>query len=133
MYNDESSEIDKNSIIGMLVGEKIRKDTKSYIFILISLVFSLAIPLFTSYEINFWLVSFLLLLFSVLVLNQKILEYRISNGFYGNNQYEAREIISYIEKHSSDDDFNGFDNKKVFPKKQHREEEYKGILGGLVS
>ncbi|EIF8196675.1 hypothetical protein LF025_004401, partial [Vibrio vulnificus] len=35
MYNDESSEIDKNSIVGMLVGEKIKKDTKSYIFIMI--------------------------------------------------------------------------------------------------
>ncbi|GHZ70606.1 hypothetical protein VCSRO175_3424 [Vibrio cholerae] len=133
MYNDDSSEIDKNSIIGMLVGEKIRKDMKSYIFIGISLVVSMSLPVFTSYEVNYWLISFILIFFTLLVLNQKVLEYRISNGFYGSNQYEAREIIGYIERHSSDDDFNGFDNKKVFPRKQHKEQEYKGILEGLLT
>lgn len=133
MYNDDSSDIDRNSIIGMLVGEKIRKDTKSYIFIIISLVISVAIPIFTSMTVNYWLISFLLMMFSLLVLNQKTLEYRIANGFYGNTQYEAREIISYIEKHASNDDFNGFDNKRIFPKKQHQHKEYKGILGELVN
>lgn len=133
MYNDKSSEIDKNSIVGMLVGDKIRKDTKSYIFIIISLIISIALPLVANYEVNFWLISFLLSLFSLLVLNQKVLEYRISNGFYGTNQYEAREIIGYIEQHSSGDDFNGFDDKKTFPRDQRKVQIHGGILEGLTS
>ncbi|EIV1855720.1 hypothetical protein ACWOGY_004313 [Vibrio vulnificus] len=132
MYNDESSEIDKNSIVGMLVGEKIKKDTKSYIFIMISTIISIVLPLLTNSDVNFWLISFLLSLFSLLVLNQKLLEYRITNGFYGSNQYEAREIIGYIEQHSSDDDFTGFNDKKTFPKTQSKRQECSGLLGGLI-
>jgi len=100
MYNEESTEINKNTIIGMLVGDKIKKDTKSFIYLGLSFLVAILLPVTSLIDINFWLLGFLLFMFSMLTLNQKVLEYRIANGIYGENEYEAREIISYIEKHS---------------------------------
>lgn len=135
MYNDDSSGIDNNSVIGMLVGDKIRKDMRSYMFIFFSAILSIVIPFFSNVEHNYYLISLLLLMFLILFLNHKVLGYRISNGFYGNNQYEAREIIGFIDR-SSDNDFGGFDKKDVFPKEKHRKNESNelgGILGELIS
>lgn len=135
MYNDDSSCVDNNSVIGMLIGDKIKKDMRSYMFISFSTILSIVIPFFTNAEHNYYLISLLLLMFLILFLNHKVLGYRISNGLYGNNQYEAREIIGFIEKYS-DNDFGGFDKKDVFPKEKHRKNEsseFGGILGGLLS
>lgn len=131
--NDDSSSIDQNSVIGMLVGDKIKRDTKSYIYIVSAFILAIALPLVLNYEINMWLLSFVLFLFSSLVLNQKTMEYRISKGFYGNNQYEAREIIGYIDSQSLDDDFTGFNKKRIFPEEKQGREECSGALGGLLN
>ena len=49
----------------------------------------------------------------LLFVRQSILDYRILKGFYGNNELEARELIAFILKESSNIDFT--DNGK--PKK----------------
>lgn len=130
---DKFLSMDNASVIGMLVGEKIRKDTKSYIIILVSLLLSLSIPFALGVAINLWLVVLVSIMFLLLVINHKVLEYRISNGLYGNNAYEVREILEYIESYSSDDDFTGFEQEKVFPQEKNGNDEYVGVLGGLIN
>lgn len=105
------SKINEETIVGMLIDEKIKKETKSYVFIFLAMLIALIYPLILSVDTNYWIIGFFLIAFSMLTLNHKILEYRIARGFYGNNQYEVREIISYIQDKSSDDDFHN--GKKV--------------------
>lgn len=132
VYNDDSTEIDRNTVIGLLVGDKIKKDTRSFLYIGVALVVVLGSSLIGISELNYWLVSLLLIAFSLLNLNQKVLEYRISNGLYGQNQYEAREIIGYIENHSNPDDFHDGDNK-VFQEKKRKNNTFSGVYGGLLN
>ena len=133
MYNDESTAINKNTIIGMLVGEKIKKDTKSFIYLGISFLVAVLLPVSGLIAFNYWLVSFLLFMFSMLILNQKVLEYRIANGLYGENEYEAREIIGYIEDHSDSDDFHSGDDKKIFQEKTKSNATFNGVYGELLN
>ncbi len=132
--SEENNNIDKNTIIGMLVGDRIKKDTKSYIYLSISLIASIFIPIIADFNLNLWLIGFLLIIISLLTLNHKILEYRIVKGYYGSNEYEAREIISYLESHTDPDDFNGSGKKKVFQSSLPQNEvEILDLIEGLTS
>ncbi|ELR8747576.1 hypothetical protein QRL21_004261 [Vibrio vulnificus] len=132
--SDSVSEIDKSTVIGMLLGDRMQKDTKSYIYLAIALLASFLFPLFSGLEINFWVVGAVLVMFSLLTLNHKIIEYRVSKGYYGSNEYEVREIISYIERHSDPDDFDSTGRKKVFQTDLPEEnKEFVGLIEGLTA
>lgn len=133
MYNEDSTSINRNTIIGMLVGEKIKKDTKSFIYLGVSFLVTILLPTSGLIALNYWLVFFLIFMFSMLTLNQKVLEYRIANGLYGENEYEAREIIGYIENHSNSDDFHSGGDKKLFQEKAKKNVIFKGVYGELLN
>jgi hypothetical protein len=128
------NEIDKSTVIGMLLGDRMQKDTKSYIYLAIALLASFLFPLISGLEINFWVVGAVLVMFSLLTLNHKVIEYRVSKGYYGSNEYEVREIISYIERHSDPDDFDSTGRRKVFQADLPEEnEEFVGLIEGLTA
>ncbi|WP_190287978.1 hypothetical protein, partial [Marichromatium sp. AB31] len=104
--------LDRSTIVGMLVGNKIKQDTKSYIYLLIALLIHLSMSVFSVVNINVYLITGLIFLIGALSINQKITEYRIRKGYYGGTPYEAREIIRYIEDHSNKNDFTDGDGKK---------------------
>jgi hypothetical protein len=53
---------------------------------------------------------------AVLYIRKMIIEYRILKGFYGNNRYEARELIEFIEQNSEGWNLpGGGSSKKAFP------------------
>jgi len=132
--NGSVNEIDKSTVIGMLLGDRVEKDTKSYIFLAFAFLASFLFPLASNVDINFWVVGAVLLMFSLLTLNHKIIEYRVSKGYYGSNEYEVREIISYIETHSDPDDFDSTGKKKVFQTELPEEKvEFVGLIEGLTT
>ncbi|MFM5568164.1 hypothetical protein [Aeromonas veronii] len=132
--SDSVSEIDKSTVIGMLLGDRMQKDTKSYIYLAIALLASFLFPLLSGLEINFWVVGAVLVMFSLLTLNHKVIEYRVSHGYYGSNEYEVREIISYIERHSDPDDFDSTGWKKVFQTDLPEDnKEFVGLIEGLTA
>jgi hypothetical protein len=54
--------------------------------------------------------------------NQYILTYRIRHGYYGTTEYESREIINLILKHSNKSDFtDGNGLKELFPEAESDE------------
>ena len=111
----DRSAINRSTIVGMLVGKRMKSDAKSYAYLMSALVIYTISSVFGlgSYSAYFYLFIFTML--SGLMINQKVLEYRITKGLYGSNSYEAREIIGYIEDHSDPDDFyNGDDRKRIF-------------------
>lgn len=111
----DTPSINKSTVVGMLVNEKIKKDAKSYLYLTLVLILHIALAALGVMEQSAYFMAFILVMISALMINQKVLEYRIRVGLYGTTQYEAREIIKYAEDHSNPDDFNdGEKRRKVF-------------------
>jgi hypothetical protein len=106
----------ESTIVGMMVVKKVQFYTRAYTLLLLSLVVSLGFNLITKTSLDFGLISFLLGLILILFTNQTALEYRIRKGLYGNNEYEAREILQFIIDHADKTDFtSGGKSKKLLP------------------
>lgn len=102
----DRSAINRSTVVGMLVGKKMKEDTKSYVYFLCALLLQGALTLAGVIELNAYLLGFLVLMVSALAINQKALEYRIKRGLYGSTPYEVREIIKFIDEHADKNDFN---------------------------
>lgn len=108
--------IDKSTIIGIMVNKKIDKDIKAYLLLIASLIAYSLLCFLSILSFNYFGFSLIILFISFISLNQKMLEIRIKKGLYGNNQYEAQEIIAFIEEHSDKSDFTNSDGtKKLMP------------------
>lgn len=126
LYNLKEDNEKHNSVIESVIFERIRKDNKAYVYLLSSLV----IVIFLKINISYTFIP--LLLMSLLFLNQQIISYRIGNGWYGKNYYEAKEILRYINSHFNKDDyFDGGGLKNIFPEIKIKESiETTEILAG---
>lgn len=130
--DQRNKKIDTNTVIGMLVGEKIKKDTKSYLVLFMAMVLSVFLPTLDLYIFNPYVTALFVMLICFIAISHKLLEYRISNGFYGSNSYEAKEIILFIQTKLSDDDFDGFGKREVFQEKDVKAKRHKDELGGVT-
>lgn len=111
----DRSAINRSTIVGMLVGKKVKEDTRSYIYLFLALVAHLGAVLLGLVGFNLYITGFLILMIAALAMNQKALEYRIKYGLYGSTPYEVRELIKFIEEHTDKDDFNDHEGrKKIF-------------------
>lgn len=99
------SEIDNSTIIGIMISNKIRSDTKSYAILLSALVANIALSIATQSSLNFLVMLFIVAMMGCLHVNQKVLEYRVRQGLYGGNEYEAREILQFVLSHADKADF----------------------------
>lgn len=110
------SDVDQNTIIGIMVGQKFKSYTKGYISALLSLIAYLSITHIQGAALNGWVLLIIYSLIAAIYINQKTLEYRIRKGDYGSTEYEAREIISFVLAHSQKTDFIDKDGmKKLMP------------------
>jgi len=128
--NNDAETKEYNSVIESLIISRIAKDYKSYIYLLFSSIFILASSIYNSLNIVYIFVP--ILLSSLLYINQMIIKYRISKGWYGNNYYEAKEIIDYITQHYDKDDFfDGGKLKDIFPEVKKEDSTYSDIVDGV--
>ncbi|NOU49157.1 hypothetical protein HG263_01140 [Pseudoalteromonas sp. JBTF-M23] len=101
--------IDKDTIIGTLILKRIRRDYKAVQCLLLNILCSTLLGLFTSFTSSALGMGIGSLLFLIAIkASHKVLEYRIDKGFYGDNEYEAREILQFI----TSDGGNKFDKGK---------------------
>lgn len=82
----------------------------------------LIINLLSSAAISWTLLMLPIVPTSAFVAIRILTSYRIRNEFYGNNRYEAIELIKFIEKNSNDRNFPGGPGKKVFLSRKARKE-----------
>lgn len=132
IISTNKSDIERNTIVGIMVGTKIRRDTKASIFILVSLLLHFGLAAFKLINLNWLLIAILFFMIGALTINQKALQYRIKNGLYGTNPYEAREITQFILQHSDKTDFidsNGA--KKLMPDLKESVEAESIVYGGV--
>lgn len=122
----DKSSIDRNTIVGIMVGKRISRDSKAYALLAGSLMLYIILSVSSVIEFKLIDISFFLLLIGALALNQKMLEIRIKKGMYGTNPYEVKEIIQFIEEHSDKSDF--IDGKKIKKLIQDPEEDENGVV-----
>jgi hypothetical protein len=95
-----------NTIVGMMLGEKLKKASKAQISLIACLLLHFNLVFLSVVTFS----SFLFVVISVGILSihmdQKLVNYRIRKGWYGKNEFEAKEIINFILSHSNKDSFN---------------------------
>jgi hypothetical protein len=125
-------EVEETTIIGMMIGKKIKKDTRAYVLLFAGLVIYLLFGLFTA-QTNLLGLMFFALAILALQLNQKVTEYRIRKGFYGTNYYEAREIIQFVVENADENFYSGGKIKKLMPEPEVMQEEARCVEGGVFA
>lgn len=129
----DKESVKSNSIIELMLGRKIRNYIKSYkfsiLFIAIFTFIHYKFPDIPGTEIGIAVPIIILL---ATLINQKIVEYRIFNGLYGNNQSEIRELIEFIENHSNPNDFTDGDGLKKLHPSFSKNENVKIFQSGVI-
>jgi hypothetical protein len=104
------------TIAGMLLGKKAKENSVAIFLGIIGIVLHLLFSLSPSIETNTTLLGVLVGFIAAVMINQKLLEFRITHGYYGKNSYEAKEMIEFLISHSDKSDFSDGDGiKKLFP------------------
>lgn len=112
----------ETTIVGMILGNKIKSSSISYSILFGALLVHLIFLKFSFNEVNGFFIFIVSIGMLLTYLDQKLIILRINKGWYGRNEYEAREIIDYIINHSNKDDFTDGDGlKKVLPNAQMEE------------
>lgn len=123
---------DRSTIVGLLVGKKLKRDSKAYLFLMIAALIQSALGLYGSSAYTPICLGVVLIFIGAITLNQKALDYRIKKGFYGTTAYEAKEIVEFISEHSDKSDFtDGGQIKKIAPDAEEVSREvvvYGGVL-----
>jgi hypothetical protein len=104
-----------DTLIGTMLNRKAKIYTKSYISLIISMFGYTGASLFTSLRFEPFLMYANVFFLLVTFINQKTLEFRISKGFYGNDEYEIREMLRFIVENSNNSNYSGGTGLKPFP------------------
>jgi hypothetical protein len=123
------------TIVGFMLGEKAERSSRSQLYLGVALAASFVFSIFLDSSINNVAFILISLFFLGIQVDQKLIEYRIKNGWYGNNEFETREIINFIISHANKDDFNDSGGlKKVIPEPElHGAEDTAIVTGGATT
>ncbi|SIQ02279.1 hypothetical protein [Marinobacterium stanieri] len=111
-----SNQENRNTIIGLMVIEKIKKHRLLQMILIFSFLFLGLISHFNLADYNIYAAFFIFSMILIIQLDHILIDYRVKKGIYGNNEFESREIIDFILSHSDKDDFHdGGVAKKIIP------------------
>ncbi|QXO19237.1 hypothetical protein [Vibrio ostreae] len=102
----DTSKTKTNTVVGMMLKERASTANKIKLLLSGSVLVYLVASVISIIEFNWLAITFPTTLFLALQTDQFLITYRIRKGWYGRNEYEAREIIEYILSHADKDDFN---------------------------
>lgn len=94
-----------DSIVGIYVSQKIKRDMNAYAWMLVALVIYLCDGIIDNGKVEPIGCSLLLLLMVLIGCSQWLLEYRIRKGYFGNNAHEASDLLHFLAENSDQDDF----------------------------
>ncbi|MEA3420930.1 MAG: hypothetical protein U9Q97_04535, partial [Acidobacteriota bacterium] len=95
----------KLSIVGIMRKRKTQQVQKSITILMYALGIFYVVYSFFSLNVNIYISVVFSLLALFLFIGQIALGFRIKEGFFGNNKYEARQIIGFIISESRNIDF----------------------------
>jgi hypothetical protein len=113
---DSAEKHRSNTIVGIMLLEKLKRTTKLQFTLVLCLILNLMLSFLPEIRFSYFLFALVSLLLFCIHVDQQLIEYRIRKGWYGKNEYEAKEIIDFIISHSNKDDFNSSGGlKRVVP------------------
>lgn len=116
LNNTKAENRESNTIVGMMLGEKVKKSSRAQISLIACLLLHFLLVLFSVVNFSSFLFSAVSIGILLLHVDQKLISYRVKKGWYGKNEFEAKEIIDFILSHSNKDDFNDSGGlKRVIP------------------
>jgi hypothetical protein len=135
-YISDQSKIDDDqqkfniTVAGLLLGSKSAETSFAFISYILIIILYLALCSAFSLKLNIPLLVVLLICILLVQIRQSLLKFRIERGYYGLNDYEAREMIEFLLNHSEKADFSDGDGMKIlFPKPKEIEEKQPDITG----
>lgn len=122
------------TIVSMMLQEKLRGSSKYQIILILSLLLNCFLSVLEVTPFSYFLFVIGSLLILAMHIDQKLIDYRVKNGWYGKNEFEAKEIIKFIISHSNKDDFNDSGGlKRVIPLPEiESEEKTVDVRGGAT-
>lgn len=124
IVNSSTGEKKAKTIVGLMLSEKMKKSSRAQLFLFLALLVSIASSLVLNSPANSFVILFISLILLCIQIDHKLIEYRVSKGWYGKNEFETLEIIDFIIAHSDKNDFNDSGGlKKVIPQPKIAEAE----------
>lgn len=139
IYEDSKDPAERHNksktIVGVMLQDKLRKSTKSQLILITCLALNFILSSLSLVNFSYVLLSLVSILMLCIHLDQKLIDYRVRNGWYGKNEFEAKEIINFIISHSNKDDFNDSGGlKRVIPLPEvEAEKEGSELAGGATA
>jgi hypothetical protein len=131
-HSNDKSNANHDTIIEIVLYKKIIRDTKSYLVMGLTVLLLILVHLTLGISQNYIIIPILIIF--LLYVSQLLVSYRVKKGWYGNNSYEALEILKYINDYKNKDDFfDGNSLKKIFPNPELKNTENSSILGGIIN
>ncbi|MDW1999332.1 hypothetical protein R7P64_01965 [Vibrio sp. 2304] len=129
----DSSKKKTNTVVGMMLKERASKANRSSLLLVATVVVYLIFCAITAIEFSWLVILFPCILLFAFQADQYLITFRIRKGWYGRNEYEAREIIEYILSHADKDDFNDEGGlKKLMDDPERVEDQETENLNGWV-
>lgn len=94
------------TIVGLMLTEKKRRSNFVFFFLFLAIALDFTLKFTINVDSGWWVVAVCSALLAILQVDHKLIEYRISRGWYGMNAFETLEIVRFISSHSDPDDFN---------------------------
>lgn len=117
MLDSDPAERRTKTVVGMMIGEKIRQGMMAQMWLIASIGLSFLCDFWFETGAGVWtlLISSISLL--AIQIDHKLIEHRIKKGLYGSNAFETLEIVNFIIRHANKDDFNDQGGlKRIIPK-----------------
>jgi len=133
IVESNAEERKSKTIVGLMLGEKLKKSANSQLFLITALLINIILSLLSDVPINTLVIVVAIGLLAIHI-DHKLIEHRLKNGWYGKNEFETREIIEFIVSHANKDDFNDKGGlKKVIPLPElNSTKEHASNLGGAT-
>ncbi len=129
---ENESKPKSNTIVGLMLEKKLTDSNTNTRRLLLVAAAYLACAAVDIVPFNQFVLIIPAILLAALYLDQYLIIYRVRKGWYGRNEYEAREIIEYVISHADKDDFNDEGGLKKLMDAPEREEHKSAEVEGWV-
>lgn len=106
LTKSEFDELKRKTVVELYLVNERKNFIKAKIYTLLVLIATTTMHI--QYSIGVLSITVCVVLFLILEMKEKVIAYRVANGFFGSNKYEALQLIKFINEHI--DEINGGTN-----------------------
>ncbi|MBD3337870.1 MAG: hypothetical protein GF353_02100 [Candidatus Lokiarchaeota archaeon] len=119
------------SIAGIMLNKRAKNDYYAILIVFGCILLYMSAIAYFNVRINYYLIGILVFLIAMLLIDILIFVYRLRNGLFPNNEYEAREIVEFILSETENIDFTDGEKMKSIISSADLKE-YEAYLDGVL-